>query len=69
MPFLCIIKVASALKTLRATLAEMGTVLSDEYVATPKTRTPRTSTEGTEEGAAPKKPGRPRKIAEQSSHL
>ena len=59
-------KVANALETLQAALAEMETVLSDEYVATPKTRktrTPRTPTEGIEEGAAPKKPGRPKKTA------
>ena len=57
-------KVASAVESLQAALAEMETVLSDEYIATPKTRkprTPRTPTEGTEAGTAPKKPGRPKK--------
>ena len=59
-------KVASALNTLQAALAEMEAVLSDEYVAIPKTRkarTPRPAAEGTAEGAAPKKPGRPKKTA------
>lgn len=59
-------KVASALESLQTALAEMETVLSDKYVATPKTRKPRTprqATEGTGEGAAPKKPGRPKKRA------
>ena len=58
-------KVANALEILQAALAEMETVLSDEYVAIPKTRkprTPRSPIEGTEEGAAPKKPGRPKKL-------
>ncbi len=57
-------KVASALETLQAALAEMENVLSDEYVATPKTRKPRTprpASENPGEGAAPKKPGRPKK--------
>ena len=57
-------KVANALEALQAALAEMETVLSDEYVATPKirkARTPRTPSEGTDAGAAPKKPGRPKK--------
>ena len=59
-------KVGNALEALQAALAEMETVLSDEYVATPRTRkprTPRTPAEGAEEGAAPRKPGRPKKTA------
>ena len=59
-------KVANALETLQAALAEMEIVLSDEYVITPKPRKPRTPrmpTEGSVEGAASKKPGRPKKTA------
>lgn len=59
-------KVTNALEALQAALAEIETVLSDEYVATPKTRKPRTprqQAEGVGEGAAPKKPGRPKKTA------
>lgn len=59
-------KAASALHTLQAAFAEMATVLADEYVATPKTRktrTPRASAEGPQEGTAPKQAGRPKKTA------
>ena len=56
-------KVTSALSALQTALSEMETVLSDEYVATPKTRKPRQPRAEQEagEGAAPKKPGRPKK--------
>lgn len=59
-------KVAQALETLQGALTEMQTMLSDEYVATPKTRkarTPRPDAEAKAEGTAPKKPGRPKKSA------
>ncbi|WP_046246372.1 hypothetical protein [Hymenobacter terrenus] len=59
-------KVTSALSNLQAALGEMETVLSDEYVSTPrerKPRQPRVPKEGAEPGAAPKKPGRPKKTA------
>lgn len=55
-------KVTSALGALQAALGEMETVLSNEYVATPKTRKPRTPKEAGD-GVAPKKPGRPKKTA------
>ncbi|GAB3858039.1 hypothetical protein GCM10028822_32700 [Hymenobacter terrigena] len=56
-------KVTSALSALQAALGEMETVLSDEYVATPKTRKPRQprAEQAAGDGAAPKKPGRPKK--------
>ena len=59
-------KVVNALATLQAALTEMEAMLSDEYVATPKARKPRTlrpPVEETSEGTAPKKPGRPKKTA------
>jgi len=59
-------KVAGALDLLQTALAEMDAVLADGYVATPKTRKPRTprlAADDTSEGAAPKKPGRPKKTA------
>lgn len=55
-------KATNALEALQAALAEMETMLADEYVATPKVRKARTPREATE-GVAPKKPGRPKKIA------
>lgn len=58
-------KVTSAMSALQAALGEMETVLADEYVATPrerKPRQPRAPREASEPGAAPKKPGRPKKI-------
>ena len=55
-------KATNALEALQAALAEMETMLADEYVATPKVRKARTPREATE-GAAPKKPGRPKKTA------
>ena len=54
-------KVTSALGALQAALGEMETVLADEYVATPRERKPRQPRAPREEGAAPKKPGRPKK--------
>ena len=56
-------KVTSALSALQTALSEMEAVLSDEYVATPKTRKPRQprAEQEASEGAAPKKPGRPKK--------
>ena len=58
-------KATNALEALQAALAEMETMLADEYVATPKVRKARTPREVTEatEGATPKKPGRPKKTA------
>ena len=60
-------KVTSALTVLQAALGEVETVLSDEYVSTPKTRKPRTprapKAEGEPGDAPAKKPGRPKKTA------
>ncbi len=60
-------KVTSALDNLHAALGEMETVLADDYVpAGRKPRKPRATQEGDETaaGAAPKKPGRPKKTVE-----
>lgn len=54
-------KVTSALTGLQAALDEMEAVLSDEYVATPKTRKPRAPKEPADPSAPAKKPGRPKK--------
>ncbi|OGX86770.1 hypothetical protein BEN47_12350 [Hymenobacter lapidarius] len=59
-------KATTALEALQAALAEMETMLSNDYVATPKFRKPRTPREnstGSAEDTAPKKPGRPKKTA------
>lgn len=57
-------KVTSALDNLQGALGEMEKVLADDYVAEPKTRKPRQPREASADGAAPRKPGRPRKSAE-----
>ena len=54
------------MEALQAALIEIETVLSDKYVATPKTRktrTPRTPLEGSSDNTAPNKAGRPKKTA------
>ena len=59
-------KATNALEALHAALAEMETMLSDDYIATPKTRktrTPREQSDGPAEGTSPKKLGRPKKTA------
>lgn len=58
-------KVTTALANLQAALGEMETVLSDEYVSTPKERKPRQPRAPKAEGdtSTPKKPGRPKKTA------
>jgi Skp family chaperone for outer membrane proteins len=56
-------KVASALENLQAALGEMDTILADDYVSAPKVRKTRTSSAGAADGAAPRKPGRPKKTA------
>lgn len=61
-------KVASAVSALQAALGEMETVLSDEYVATPRERKPRQPRAAREDGAAgaPRRPGRPKKTEQPS---
>ena len=54
-------KVTGALSGLQTALSEMEAVLSDEYVATPKTRKPRAPKEAADPSAPAKKPGRPKK--------
>jgi len=57
-------KVNGALSALQTAMSEMETVLSDEYVATPKTRKSRqTDGDTNADGSARKRPGRPKKNA------
>ena len=58
-------KVSTAVQALQGALSEMETVLADEYVATPRTRKPRTPRAAGEgaDAVPQKKPGRPKKTA------